>query len=223
MTPAKSGLSQDFQFGTSPTKFNVFPSNHPFFSPTSRSCCRSATLTFTLTHHQLNMANPLVLAAAAAAIIGLVTFGIPLFLAEYFPWQRLWKQRYGRPTVRTKSYQGRTVLITGANGAFGSRAAKLFAHRDVGTLVLVDVRDCGGVKAEIEAELAAEKKPAPRILIWQIDMMTFAGCRELGKKARELKSLDHALLAAGILSFNRRESPEGWEHCASPLTHFSPP
>jgi hypothetical protein len=155
------------------------------------------------------------LLGAAAAFIAILTFGIPLFLAEYFPWRSLWAQRHGRPSVVTKSYNGRTVLITGANGAFGSRAAKIFAHRDVETLVLVDVMDCGGVKEEIEAELAQMKKPKPNILVWRIDMMSFAGCQELGKKARELKSLDHVLLTAGILSFHRRESPEGWETCES--------
>src|SRR6187551_261035 len=93
------------------------------------------------------------LLVAVAAVIAILTFGIPLFLAEYFPWRSLWNQRHGRPAVMTKSYKGRTVLITGANGAFGSRAAKIFAHRDVETLVLVDVKDCGGVKEQIETEL----------------------------------------------------------------------
>jgi len=157
------------------------------------------------------------LLVAVAAVIAILTFGIPLFLAEYFPWRSLWNQRHGRPAVMTKSYKGRTVLITGANGAFGSRAAKIFAHRDVETLVLVDVKDCGGVKEQIETELSEMKKPKPNILVWQIDMMSFAGCQELGKKARELKSLDHVLLTAGILSFHRRESPEGWETCESLL------
>lgn len=145
----------------------------------------------------------------------LLSYGLPLFFAEYFPWQSILNQRYGRPVVNTKSYQGRTVLITGANGAFGSRAAKLFAQRDVKTLVLVDVMDCRVVKEQIETELADMKKTAPEIIIWQIDMMTFGGCQELGRRAKELKSLDHVLLSAGILSFNRRESPEGWETCAS--------
>jgi len=148
-----------------------------------------------------------------AALIALVTFGIPLFLAEYFPWRSLWKQRHGRPTVTTASYKGRTALITGASGAFGSRAAKLFAHRGVETLVLVDIMDCGVVKKQIEEELGEAKKAVPNILVWKIDMMTFAGCQELGRKARELKNLDHALMTAGILSFGRRESPEGWETC----------
>ena len=163
------------------------------------------------------MANHWVL-VAGAAVIAILTFGIPRLLAEYFPWQSLRAQRHGRPTVTTKSYKGRTVLITGANGAFGSRAAKIFAHRGVATLVLADVKDCGGVKDEIEAELREMQKPVPNILVWQIDMMSFAGCQELGKMARELENLDHVLLTAGILSFNRRESPEGWEtsKCPSP-------
>jgi NAD(P)-dependent dehydrogenase (short-subunit alcohol dehydrogenase family) len=152
--------------------------------------------------------------AVVAAVITILAFGVPLFFAEYFPWRSLYNQRHGRPTVVTKSYQGRTVLITGANGAFGSRAAKLFAHRDVETLILVDVKDCTGVKEEIEAELR-EKKTKPNILVWQVDMMSFASCLEFANKARELKSLDHVLLTAGILSFHRRESPEGWETCES--------
>lgn len=158
------------------------------------------------------LSNLHVAVASAIVIVGL-TFAIPWFFAEYFPWRSLWKQRHGRPTVLTESYQGRTVLITGANGAFGSRAAKIFAHRDVKTLVLVDVRDCGDVKQQIEAELSDMGKAKPNILVWQADLMSFAGCQELGKKARELKNLDHVLMTAGILAFNRRESPEGWETC----------
>ncbi|KEY69920.1 hypothetical protein S7711_06457 [Stachybotrys chartarum IBT 7711] len=158
------------------------------------------------------MANFNIYAAVAiAAAIVVLSYGLPLVLAEVFPWRLLWKQRHAKPTVNTKSYQGRTVLVTGANGAYGSRASKIFAHRDVETLVLADVRDCGDLKEQIETELKEAKKPVPKILVWQIDLMTFAGCVELGKKARELDSLDHVLMTAGILSFNRRESPEGWE------------
>src|ERR1700753_2652284 len=106
------------------------------------------------------------LLAVIAAVLAILTFGIPLFLAEYFPWRSLYNQRHGKPTVITKSYKGRTALITGANGAFGSRAAKIFAHRDVETLILVDVHDCGSVKAQIEAELSELKKTMPNILVW---------------------------------------------------------
>ncbi|KAH7121854.1 hypothetical protein B0J13DRAFT_531980 [Dactylonectria estremocensis] len=163
------------------------------------------------------MANSsLYVAGAVAVVIVGLTFGIPLFLAEYFPWRSLYNQRHGRPVVKTESYKGRTVLITGANGAFGSRAAKLFANRNVETLVLVDVRNCGGVKQEIETELTAAGKAVPNILVWEADLMSFAGCQELGKKAQELENLDHVLMTAGILAFHRRESPEGWETCKSP-------
>jgi hypothetical protein len=151
--------------------------------------------------------------AAVAVITFLVYFGIPFLLAEVFPWRKLWDQRNGKPTVTTKSYEGRTVMITGASGAFGSRAAKIVAHRDVETLVLVDMKDCASVKEEIEAELIAAKKRQPNILVWQADIMSYSDCQELGRKARELKRLDHVLMTAGILSFSRRESPEGWETC----------
>lgn len=152
---------------------------------------------------------------AVAVVLVILTFGIPLLLAEVFPWRSLWNQRHARPTVTTPSYQGRTVLITGANGAFGSRAAKIFAHRDVETLVLVDVKSCEGVKEQIETELTGMEKRIPNILVWQVDMMSYGGCQALGEKARELKHLDHVLMTMGILSFNRRESPEGWETCES--------
>lgn len=155
------------------------------------------------------------LLGGVAVVLAIITFGIPWIVKEYFPWRSLWAQRHGRPTVTTQSYKGRTALITGANGAFGSRAAKLFAHREIDTLVLVDVMDCGRVKKEIEEELTDAGKPVPRILVWKIDMMTFEGCQQVGQKARELKYLDHVLLTAGILAFNRRESPEGWETCKS--------
>lgn len=89
----------------------------------------------------------------------------------------------------------------------------MFAHRDVKTLVLVDLLDCTSVKAQIEAELDEAKKQKPSILVWKVDMMDYASCQELAKKTQDLGSLDHVLMTAGILSFNRRESPQGWETC----------
>lgn len=149
------------------------------------------------------------------AVIAILTHGLPILLAEVFPWQYLWAQRKGRPTVKQYSYAGRTILITGANGAYGSRAAKIFASRDAKRLVLVDVKDCTELKHEIEQELKTQGKACPQILVWTVDMMTFSGCQKLAAKARELESLDHVLMTMGILSFKRRESPEGWETCMS--------
>jgi NAD(P)-dependent dehydrogenase (short-subunit alcohol dehydrogenase family) len=158
------------------------------------------------------MATSYWILGAIALLVVALTWAIPVILADVFPYQMLRAHRVGKPTVNTKSYQGRTVLITGAHGAFGSRAAKLIARRDVETLVLVDMLDCSDIKKQIEDELAGEKE-MPQILVWQVDMMSYKSCQELAKKARTLKSLDHALMTAGILSFNRRESPEGWETC----------
>ena len=134
--------------------------------------------------------NYWILVAIAVTVV-VISWGVPMILAEVFPYHMLRAHRTGKPTVTTKSYAGRTVLITGANGAFGSRAAKMFAHRDVETLVLVDLLDCTGVKKQIEEELYEMKKPKPKILVWQVDMMSYTSCQELAKKTRELQNLDH--------------------------------
>lgn len=140
-----------------------------------------------------------------------VSVALPLILSEVFPWRNLYRQRNAKLANPTKSFKGKTVLITGANGAFGSRAARIIADLDVETLILADVKDCVSVKQQIEAETKATRKP--NVLVWQVDMMSYQSCQAFAKKARELKSLDSVLLAAGILSFNRQESPEGWETC----------
>lgn len=87
----------------------------------------------------------------------------------------------------------------------------MFASREVSTLVLVDLLDCTKLKEEIEADLDQGKKK-PTILVWQVDMMSYASCQELGKKVRALRNLDHCLMTAGILAFKRKESPQGWEN-----------
>jgi hypothetical protein len=152
-----------------------------------------------------------IVGAIIAILVGIIALALPLLLAEIFPWWMLRKQKNAKLSAPTKSFKGKTILITGANGAFGSRAAKMIADLGVETLILADVRDCTGVKQYIEAETTATNKPD--IQVWHVDMMSYQSCQEFAKKARALKSLDGVLLAAGILSFKRQESPEGWETC----------
>lgn len=152
-----------------------------------------------------------IVGATVTVLVTIIALGLPLILAEVFPWRMLRKQKNAKLAAPSKSFKGKTVLITGANGAFGSRAAKMIADLDVDTLILADVRDCTAVKQRIEAETIATNKP--NIQVWQVDMMSYQSCQAFAKRARELKSLDAVLLAAGILSFKRQESPEGWETC----------
>ena len=152
-----------------------------------------------------------ILAVTVTVAVIIVSLAIPLILSEVFPWKLLYRQRNAKLAEPTKSFKGKTVLITGANGAFGSRVARIIADLDVETLILADVKDCAAVKQQIEADTKAKRKP--NILVWQVDMMSYQSCQAFAKRARELKSLDSVLLAAGILSFKRQESPEGWETC----------
>lgn len=72
----------------------------------------------------------------AIAIMAVVVaiYARQLYLAV-FPFHLLTAHKYSAPRVITKTFQGRTVLVTGAHGAYGSRAAKLF--KDADTLILV--------------------------------------------------------------------------------------
>jgi hypothetical protein len=65
----------------------------------------------------------------------------------------------------------------------------------------------------LKQRIAAETKATrtPDIQVWQVDMMSYQSCQAFAKRAQGLKSLDSVLLAAGILSFERQESPQGWE------------
>jgi len=144
-----------------------------------------------------------------AVLVSLLAYGVNYVLSEVFPWRMLRKQKTAKLAAPTKSFKGKTILITGANGSYGSRAAKMIADLGVERLILADVMDCAGVKQQIEAETTATNKPD--IQVWHVDMMSYQSCQEFAKKARALKSLDGVLLAAGILSFKRKESPEGWE------------
>jgi FlaA1/EpsC-like NDP-sugar epimerase len=152
-----------------------------------------------------------ILAVAVTVTVTVSAIALPLILSEIFPWRNLYRQKNAKLANPAKSFKGKTVLITGANGAFGSRVARMIADLDVETLILADVKDCASVKERIEAETKATRKP--NIQVWQVDMMSYQSCQAFAKRAQELKSLDAVLLAAGILSFNRQESPEGWETC----------
>ena len=152
-----------------------------------------------------------IVGAVITILVTIIVLALRLLLAEVFPWRMLRKQKNANLSAPTKSFKGKTILITGANGAFGSRAAKMIADLGVERLILADVRDCTAVKQQIEAETTATNKPD--IQVWHVDMMSYQSCQEFAKKVRSLKSLDGVLLAAGILSFKRQESPEGWETC----------
>jgi len=157
------------------------------------------------------MANWQVTSAVVALVITVITFALRYLVTEIFPWRMLRKQKNARLATPSKSFTGKTILITGANGAFGSRAAKMIADLGVEKLILADVMDCTALKEKIEAETTATNKPD--IQAWHVDMMSYESCQEFAKRARALKTLDGVLLVAGILSFKRKESPMGWETC----------
>ena len=111
----------------------------------------------------------------------------------------------------TASFKGKTVLITGANGGFGAIAAQMFADREIDTLILAcrDIAKGEAVKKTIEESIKTE--PKPKILVWQLDLVSFASVRDFSKRAATLESLDAVLLNAAIFMTKKVVTPESWE------------
>jgi FlaA1/EpsC-like NDP-sugar epimerase len=62
------------------------------------------------------------------------------------------KQKNAKLTALTKSFKGKIILITGANGAFGFRAAKKIADFSIERFILINVRDYIKIKWFIKTE-----------------------------------------------------------------------
>lgn len=130
---------------------------------------------------------------------------------EVIPFRRIRKQGKARPPIPTTSFKGKTILITGANGAFGATAAQIFAEHEVDTLILAcrDVSKGEAVKKTIDDAMKTE--PKPKILVWALDLASFSSVREFGKRAATLESLDAVILNAALFNVKKIMTPEGWE------------
>jgi len=62
------------------------------------------------------------------------------------------KQKNAKLAAPTKSFEGKTILITGANGAFGFRAAKKIADFSIERFIFINVRDYIKIKWFIKTE-----------------------------------------------------------------------
>jgi hypothetical protein len=65
------------------------------------------------------------------------------------------------------------------------------------------------VKQQIKEKVTNDGQKKPEILVWQVDMMDYESGKQFAEKAKGLTSFDVVSLAAGILSFKRKESPAG--------------
>lgn len=109
-----------------------------------------------------------------------------------------YSQLFVTPAYPTRSFEGETVIITGANTGLGLEAARHVARLGVSHLILACRNTTAGetAKDSIYASLNSTRKPA--IDVWQLDLASFDSVKSFSERAQSLPRLDVLLCNAGV-------------------------
>ncbi|KAK0206822.1 hypothetical protein DFS33DRAFT_1317367 [Desarmillaria ectypa] len=124
--------------------------------------------------------------------------------------------RIGQPTVPTLpsslTFDGKTVLVTGANSGLGLAACLYLLQRRLPRLIIgVRSRDKGeATKAQLLADpIVAALEHHPDILIYELDLVSQKSVVHFGEEIRrDIPKLDLAILNAGVYLFELELSLE---------------
>ncbi|KAF2241167.1 NAD(P)-binding protein [Trematosphaeria pertusa] len=128
--------------------------------------------------------------------------------------RRLRDKFWPEPLPPVKSFEGQTVLVTGATAGLGLAAALHFAT--LGASVVITSRSLpqgNGVKDEVEkrAGIVGQGK----IHVIELDLSRYSSCLAFVDRLKEAtatrRGLDVAVLNAGLINAEYVQSPEGWE------------
>lgn len=128
----------------------------------------------------------------------------PSFLLKWFKSQWLFT-----PPVPTASYEGQTVIVTGANVGLGFEAARLIVRLGAAKVILA-VRSVGKGE-EAKKSIEESEKKSGVVDVWQLDLSSYASVEEFAARVNnELPRLDVILENAGIATqnFNLAEGNE---------------
>ncbi len=104
--------------------------------------------------------------------------------------------------------QGRTVLITGANGAIGREITRGLAH--MGASVIMACRNTAAAE-EVRAALVGEKNGLA-IQVMELDLASLASIRSFADTvSQKLPAVDVLINNAGIFCMKRQETTDGFE------------
>ncbi|OTA95459.1 hypothetical protein M434DRAFT_69350 [Hypoxylon sp. CO27-5] len=114
----------------------------------------------------------------------------------------LWNQLFCKVPLPTTSFEGQTVIITGANQGLGYEAAKHIIKLGAAKLIMAVRSTEKGEAAKLSLEKATGCKPGV-IEVWPMDLSSYASVKAFAERAtRELERIDVLLENAGVNCFD---------------------
>ncbi|KAK4496367.1 hypothetical protein PRZ48_012347 [Zasmidium cellare] len=120
----------------------------------------------------------------------------------------LFSQATYRAPLPTESFEGQTIIVTGANAGLGRDAVRHLVRLNASRVILAVRTISKGEEAQAAIEEEYGRKGVMEV--WQIDMAKFASVRAFAQRAQGLDRLDAVLLNAGIWP-KKFEMAEGHE------------
>jgi NAD(P)-dependent dehydrogenase (short-subunit alcohol dehydrogenase family) len=124
----------------------------------------------------------------------------------------LYRQFFVRPppvSRQTADLTGKTAIITGSNSGLGLETARQLI--DLGAKVILAVRDeSKGSEACLQLSEGQTLLPGS-ITVWKLDLSSYDSIIEFVSRARNLESLDIAVLNAGVYNVHEAFSSTGYE------------
>src|SRR5271155_2447015 len=131
---------------------------------------------------------------------------------------RLLKSMFILPRDETKSFKGKTVLITGANTGLGLEAAKKIASLNASKLIITarTMEKGQAAKTAIEEHVRLNSRTPvgePTIIeIFLLEMGDFQSVKTFAENINtKIKRLDAAILNAGLFNKAWTKTVDGWE------------
>lgn len=130
---------------------------------------------------------------------------------DSFPIRTLRRRAKLHIPAPTESFKVKTVLITGASGGICSEVARILIDLGAERLIF-GVRNLDkGKKLAEELTRNFKDGDGPEILVWSLELKSFASVREFAQRAASLPRLDNVIIGAATALNERKVSEEGWE------------
>jgi NAD(P)-dependent dehydrogenase (short-subunit alcohol dehydrogenase family) len=113
------------------------------------------------------------------------------------------------PKPVTQSFEGKTILVTGATSGIGLEAVTKFAGLGASKIIMAarDLKKGDSTKLAIEDRVGRKDQ----LEVWKLDMTSYESIAAFAKRAETLDQLDIAVMNAGVTKANFKQSEYGWE------------